>query len=91
MPNRKVNRSAEKTMRGSIKKRTRARIIKGYLRDVMRDIREQDFSADLEKALPKASSVLDKAGKKKTIHPKTASRYRSRLAKHVNKAKAEAV
>ncbi|MCA9380101.1 30S ribosomal protein S20 [Candidatus Dojkabacteria bacterium] len=38
-----------------------------------------------KKLLVKAYSALDTASKKKTLHKQTVSRYKSRLAKQVNK------
>ena len=86
MPNRKINKSAEKAARQSVKKRGQARIVKGFIRDVMRDFRTEKDPKVLAKSLPLAFSALDKAAKKKTVHPRTVARNKSRLAKHLNKA-----
>lgn len=81
MPNTQVNKSAEKRVRQDAKKRERNRMVRGYYRDLIREIRSMDDAEEVRKELPHAYSVLDKAVKKGVIHKKTASRYKSRLHK----------
>lgn len=82
--------SALKAARSSEKKQLRNRSMKSatksYIAKAERLIQgsEQDAA---KVAVVKAISALDKAAKKKIIHPNTASRRKSRLMKKLNKTK----
>jgi len=82
--------SALKAVRSSEKKQLRNRSMKSatksYIAKAERLIQgsEQDAA---KVAVVKAISALDKAAKKKIIHPNTASRRKSRLMKKLNKTK----
>ena len=89
MPNIQVNKSAEKRVRQDKRKRAHNRLIKGYVRDMMRQVRNTTDAKSAEEALPHAYSVLDKAAKKGVIHRKTSARYKSRLTARANRMKAE--
>ncbi len=88
MPNTQVDKSAEKRVRQDRRKRAHNRLVKGYIRDMMREIRGISDEKALAEALPHAYSVLDKAAKKGVIHRKTGARYKSRLAARGNRIKA---
>lgn len=87
MPNIQINKSAEKSVRQDRRKREKNRVIKGYVRDMMRSVRAETDSEKAEKALPHAYRILDKAVKKHVMHQRTASRYKSRLAAHAKNLK----
>ncbi|MCD6501116.1 30S ribosomal protein S20 [bacterium] len=87
MPNTQIDKSAEKRVRQDRRKRAHNRLVKGYIRDMMRQIRGISDSEAVEKALPHAYSVLDKAAKKGVIHRKTSARYKSRLSARANRLK----
>ena len=87
MPNTQIDKSAEKRVRQDRRKRAHNRLVKGYIRDMMRQIRGISDGEAVEKALPHAYSVLDKAAKKGVIHRKTSARYKSRLSARANRLK----
>lgn len=71
-------------------KRRRAQNVteKSRLRTSVKKLRTTCAEGDRDQAkeeLLKASSLLDKAGKRRTIHPRTAARKKSRLQRLVNK------
>jgi len=71
-------------------KRRRAQNVteKSRLRTSVKKLRATCAEGDRDQAkeeLLKASSLLDKAGKRRTIHPRTAARKKSRLQRLVNK------
>ncbi|WP_428897301.1 small subunit ribosomal protein S20 [Parelusimicrobium proximum] len=81
--------SAIKAQRQAVKRTSRN---KGLLKTVKLTTKATKASATVkdgkaEENLKKASSALDKAAKKGTLHKKTAARKKSRLAKAVNKSK----
>ena len=87
MPN---NATAKKRLRQSFVKRARNRGIKSAVRSQIRVVDEAIGAGDLEKAEKEfvaAASQLDKAGARRVFHPNTASRYKSRLAQRIRKAK----
>ncbi|RKZ31930.1 30S ribosomal protein S20 [bacterium] len=87
MPNTQINKSAEKRARQDKRKREKNRIVKGYLRDVMRSIRAEKTPEATDGTLSHFYSVVDKAAKKRVIHKRTAARYKSRIAAHIKKQK----
>ena len=83
-----THRSAEKAHRQNLKRRTRNRELRSRLRGELKSIRSvlanNDASASSE-ALPRAVSFIDRVASKGVIHANTASRYKSRLKKHLEK------
>jgi len=85
------SKTAESAARSSERKRQRNRSIKSTTKTAIIRAEKLIESNELESAqaaIIEASSILDKAAKKKVIHPNTASRRKSRLTKKLNKAKA---
>lgn len=83
--------SAKKRIRQNIKARARNRARKADIRAQVKQFTVALASGDAARAeleLRKTSKVLDKVAAKGTIHKKTASRRRSRLAKRLNAVKA---
>ena len=83
--------SAKKRVRQTEKRRARNRARKTLIRDVVKDYTTALTAGDVAKAtelLPKVVSRLDKVAATSTLHKKTASRKRSRLAKKLNVLKA---
>jgi small subunit ribosomal protein S20 len=81
--------SAKKRVRQSIKRRARNRHRKEIVKDTVKGFTTALSSGDLSKAATALKDVvkrLDKVAAKGTIHKKTASRKRSRLAKQLNAA-----
>ncbi|MFC1757658.1 30S ribosomal protein S20 [Planctomycetota bacterium] len=87
MPN---NATAKKRLRQNAVIRTRNRGIKSTVRSQIRVVDEAIAAGDIAKAEQEfvaAAAKLDKAGARKVFHPNTASRYKSRLAQRIRKAK----
>lgn len=85
-----ISTSAQKAARTGERKRLRNRSIKSATKTYVTKAENLIHGSELEPAqtaVLKAISVLDKAAKKKVIHPNTASRRKSRLMKKLNKAK----
>jgi small subunit ribosomal protein S20 len=82
--------TAQKAARSSARKRIRNRAVKSETKSgitkVEKLIESKDFDA-AHASLIKTISALDKAAKKKVLHPNTVSRRKSRLMKKFNKAK----
>lgn len=76
-----IIKSAIKKMKQSLVRRDRNRSEKRGLKEILDDYRR----APSETLLAKASSALDKAAKKNTIHKNKASRIKGRLAKLLKK------
>jgi small subunit ribosomal protein S20 len=88
------SKTAESVARSSERKRQRNRSTRSVTKTAILKTEKLIESNELEsaqKALAEASSIIDKAAKKKVIHRNTASRRKSRLAKKLNKAKAAPV
>lgn len=82
--------SAEKAARSSERKRLRNRSIKSATKTYIAKTERLISEGELEPAraaILETISALDKAAKRKVIHPNTASRQKSRLTKKLNKAK----
>ena len=86
-----THRSAEKAHRQNLKKRARNRELRSRLRGELKSIRSalanNDLSATAE-ALPRTVSFIDRIASKGVIHANTASRYKSRLKKNLEKISA---
>jgi small subunit ribosomal protein S20 len=74
-------------MRQSRAAREHNRTQRSQLRSAVRQARSAD--GDTTAALANASSLLDRAGRKRLIHPNAAARQKSRRAKAAKKAGAE--
>lgn len=85
--------SAKKRVRQNLKSKLRNRTRKVLIKDSIKDFTAAVTKGDVggaEKAMSAAASKLDKVAAKGTIHKKTASRKRSRLAKRLNAAREKA-
>ena len=85
MPRRKTS---IKRKRADKKKHLRNLKIKQQLKKTIKKFQALLLAKNIDEAKPllkKVFSQLDKAAKKKIIHPRTASRKKSRLAKRLNK------
>ena len=82
-------KSAEKRMRQSAERRERNRADRSTMRTAVKRVRGALASGDIaaaETALASAVQVIDKSAKKRVVHPNTAARTKSRLAKAVKRA-----
>jgi len=83
------NKSAEKRLRSSQKKRIYNKNYKSAAKTYVAKAEDLIFDAQLEeasKAISIATKALDKAAQKGVIHPNNASRRKSRLMKKYNAA-----
>jgi len=78
-----IKRSSAKDVRRTLRRRTRNITVITRLRSSLKLVREAKTPADAKKAYAAAEKLLDKAGRKRYIHPKTAARQKSRLSKVV--------
>ncbi|HEX5003868.1 MAG TPA: 30S ribosomal protein S20 [Gemmatimonadales bacterium] len=76
-------KSAKKRMRQTKTRTARNKAQRSQLRTVVKKVRAADTKAQGTAALAEAASLLDRAGRKHLIHPRTAARQKSRLAKAV--------
>ena len=76
MPNVK---SAEKRMRTSAARAERNRMFRSKLRTALKKVRSADTTEVGPSALREAASLLDRAARKRIIHPNKAARAKSRL------------
>ncbi|MDO4767308.1 MAG: 30S ribosomal protein S20 [Pseudomonadota bacterium] len=82
------HKSALKRHRQSLKARERNRIMKTRVKNAVKAVRMAIEANDKEaaaRALQAATSILDKAASKKTLHWRTSARKISRLSMAVNK------
>ena len=80
-------KSAKKQIRNSYRKWLRNRYVKGNMRAAVKAVRAAIAAGDYETAsqwMPHAASQLDKAARKRVIHPNKAARLKSRLMKQIN-------
>lgn len=84
-------RTAEKSARTAQRKQLRNKSVKSATKTHVARAEKLIAGGDLEAAKPSvvtAISSLDRAAKKKVIHPNTAARRKSRLIKKLNQATA---
>ncbi len=89
MPN---SPSAIKRMRQNAKRRKQNRVTKKVIKTLMKKTLASVASQDLDKAtldIRDAMSRIDKAGTRRILHPNTAARRKSKLARAINAAKAK--
>jgi small subunit ribosomal protein S20 len=81
MPN---SKSASKRMRQGVKRRMHNRVTKKVIKTLTKRTFASLAEKDLEKAaadIKLAASKIDKAGSRRVLHPNTAARRKSRLAR----------
>lgn len=82
-------KSAKKRMRQAVGATARNRTQRSQLRSAIKKVRTA-AAGEAAAAYAGAVSLIDRAGRKSLIHRNAAARQKSRLAKLVNKAAAEA-
>lgn len=80
MPNTK---SAKKRLRQNEARRLRNRSLQSEIRTRTRKLLEQESSEGADEQLSKLHALLDRAARKRVVHPKAAARRKARLARHV--------
>lgn len=83
-------RSAKKDLRRSAKRRLRNQATKSMLKTLVKKARAAAGTDDAQEALRVACKMLDKAAERGIIHKNQAARRKSRLARAVASARAEA-
>ena len=86
MPNVK---SAEKRMRTAAKRAARNKAQRSRLRTAVKKARQAESPEEVTTAFQEAKSLLDRAARKRLVHPNKAARLKSRLAKRANARAAE--
>ncbi|HJS46703.1 MAG TPA: 30S ribosomal protein S20 [Gemmatimonadales bacterium] len=76
-------KSAKKRQRQAKARTARNREQRSALRTAVRKVRRAATRAEAEQALAQATQLLDRAGRKRLVHPNLASRTKHRLAKDV--------
>jgi small subunit ribosomal protein S20 len=84
MPNHKSN---EKRLKQDAKRRARNNFVVATIKTLQKKMRSNITVEEKEKMVQTIYSKLDKAAKKGVIHPRTASRRKSRIALYFNTQK----
>lgn len=82
--------SSQKRLRQNKRRAARNKARTSELKNIVRKVRDAVAAKNVdaaEKAYREATAILDRAGNRLTIHPKAASRNKSRLARQVNMLK----
>ena len=74
-------RSAKKRMRQSRRHTAENRVPRSALRTAVRKVRSATTAAEAGAALRAAERLLDRAARKRLVHPNTVARQKSRLHK----------
>ena len=79
-------KSAKKRMRQTVSRTARNKAQRSQLRTSVRKARTAVATPEAVELASKAEALLDRAARKRLIHPNTAARQKSRLAKSLKKA-----
>jgi len=82
-------KSSKKRMRQSAERNERNKGQRSQLRNAMKKVRAAASPEEAQQAFQRAESLLARAGRKHLVHPNTAARNMSRLAKAANAKAAE--
>jgi len=78
-------RSSKKRMRQGEKLRAANRVQRAEVRTAVKRVRKAGTAAEAKEALGQAERLLDRAARKRLVHPKTVARQKSRLNAFVKK------
>ena len=84
------SRSSQKSLRRSVRRLERNKARRTQLKTVLRKFEDSVSKKDAtgtEKALREASRLVDRNANRRTIHPNTAARRKSRMARRFNALK----
>jgi small subunit ribosomal protein S20 len=87
MPNHK---SCDKRLRQEAKRSARNHYVKMTIKTLEKKMRSDMPKEEKQNLLDEVYSKLDRAAKRRVIHPRTAARRKSRIATYFNKELAEA-
>lgn len=76
-------KSAKKRMRQTKVRTARNKAQRSQLRTAVKKVRVAAGSAEAAPAFATAEQLLDRAARKRLVHPNTAARQKRRLAKHL--------
>ena len=74
-------KSAKKRMRQTVTRTAANKTKRSQLRTALKKVRATPIGEARDKAFAEAVQLIDRAGHKRLIHPNTAARQKSRLAK----------
>lgn len=77
------SKQAAKRVRTNEQRRTRNRATRTEIKSAIKSVRGASTKTDAMKDLAHAMSLVDKAAKKRTLHPNAAARLKSRMAKAI--------
>ncbi|MFQ5690204.1 MAG: 30S ribosomal protein S20 [Gemmatimonadota bacterium] len=80
MPN---HESARKRLRQSEKKRLSNRSVRSEIRTRTRNLFAMDSCSEAEAALRELYAILDRAARRRIVHPNAAARHKARVARYV--------
>lgn len=80
-----AKKEIRKTKRRSVRNLKKKREMRAIIREV-RELAEAGKKKEAQDKFQQATKIIDKAAKNNLIHQNTAARYKSRLAKLVNKS-----
>jgi small subunit ribosomal protein S20 len=78
-------RSSKKRMRQGAKRRAANRTQRAAVRTAVKRVRNAGDAGQAQEALKQAETLLDRAARKRVVHPNTAARQKSRLNAFVKK------
>lgn len=81
MPNIK---SAQKRMELSRKRQAKNRVVRSRIRTAMKRVRQAEDADTAETRLRTATALLDRAARRRQMHPNRAARLKGQLQRHVN-------
>jgi small subunit ribosomal protein S20 len=82
-----IKKSSIKDVRRIKRRRERNVAVMSRLRTAIAKVAKTQGPEEAAKAFKEAEKLLDKAARKNYVHPKTAARKKSRMARALNKAK----
>lgn len=77
--------SAKKRLRQNEKRRLRNRSLRSRIKSTGRKLRELESPEGAEELLAELYALLDKAARKRVLHPNAADRRKARAARHVRR------
>ena len=80
-------RSAKKRMRQAARRRAVNRVQRTAVRTAIKRVRVAETADQAAQALRQAERLLDRAARKRLVHPNTAARQKQRLHAHVTRLK----
>lgn len=80
-----TTQSAKKRLRQNEKRRLRNRSLRSRIKTTSRKLHELESPEGAEELLAELYTLLDKAARKRVLHPNAADRRKARAARHVRR------